>query len=272
MSTFCARALRQFTRTATTRRPDTPIHRIVCPHAVPPTPSTSMRAVSTARQVPRMCGRCRLSAQSTSSPRLPPTPPPCAARSPAARRFTQHSSHSSQTLYSLFPETLPDGPPPNGHFPIDRRSLRGEFLRLQSRFHPDLHPPSSKAQAAATSAALNNAYKTLSNPLLRAQYLLSLQGVDVANDETLKVEEPELLALVLEAHETIEGAACPADLHALSADNEERISQSEHVLETAFREHDLDRAKKEAVRLRYWVNVRDALSDWEEGKPAILQH
>ncbi|KAK8925007.1 J-type co-chaperone JAC1, mitochondrial [Metarhizium anisopliae] len=263
-----------------------------------------MRAISATQ---RICGRCRLHAQTTSPPvaavslaAIKPRALTTHPRNPAAhqtRRFTQRpslaapssSSFSSpaaaeanaapktapsppQTLYSFFPQTLPDGPPPNGHFPINLRSLRAEFLRLQSRHHPDLHPASSKPQAEATSAAVNNAYKTLSNPLLRAQYLLSLQGVDVANDETLKVEEPELLMVVLEAHETIEEARSPADLDGLTAENEERIRRCEEVLEEAFREHDLERAKREAVRLRYWVNVRGAVSDWEEGKPAVLQH
>ncbi|EFY86856.1 putative chaperone [Metarhizium acridum CQMa 102] len=263
-----------------------------------------MRAISATQ---RICGRCRLHAQTTSPPvaavSLAAVKAP-APRDPAVhqtRRFTQRPSLASpppssssssaaaaavaeantapktapsppQTLYSFFPQTLPDGPPPNGHFPINLRSLRAEFLRLQSRHHPDLHPASSKAQAEATSAAVNEAYKTLSNPLLRAQYLLSLQGVDVANDETLKVEEPELLTVVLEAHEAIEEARSPADLEGLTAENEERIRRCEEVLEEAFREHDLERAKREAVRLRYWVNVRGAVSDWEEGKPAVLQH
>lgn len=96
--------------------------------------------------------------------------------------------------------------------------------------------------------------------------------MDVANDETLKVEEPELLGLVLDAHETIESAEEAQDLEALVDENEARIGESERVLEGAFREETLERAKKEAVRLRYWVNIRQALHDWEEGKPSILQH
>ncbi|KHN99909.1 Co-chaperone Hsc20 [Metarhizium album ARSEF 1941] len=262
-----------------------------------------MRAVTSAtqRRLLSVCSRCRPDARTTPSSPLPsraalqhpaPTRPP---HSPArqTRRFAprprprpspQPDGDSStttttttpprphETVYSLFPQTLPDGPPPAGHFPVDLRSLRAEFLRLQARHHPDLHPASSKAQAEAASAAVNEAYRTLSNPLLRAQYLLALQGVDVANDETLKVAEPDLLAVVLDAHETIERARRPADLDALAAENEERIRTCETVLERAFREHDLDAAKREAVRLRYWVNVRGAVADWADGKPTVLQH
>ncbi|KAM0296314.1 hypothetical protein ACHAPM_010306 [Fusarium culmorum] len=197
------------------------------------------------------------------------------AASSAAQPESQTSSSSSappSTHYGLFPETLPDGPPPAGHFPIDTRALRREFLRLQARAHPDMHSSQNKARAEAMSALINEAYKTLSNPLLRAQYLLSLRGVDVANDETLKVEEPELLMLVLEAREEIEDAEKEEDLDEPRAANDARIAESEQVLEHAFRHDDIEAAKHEAVRLRYWVNIKESLDNWESGKPMVLQH
>lgn len=177
-----------------------------------------------------------------------------------------------RTLYDYFPQTLPDGPPPAGHFPINTAALRREFLRLQAAHHPDKHPASDKARAEAHSSAINHAYRTLANPLLRAQYLLSLRGVDVATDETLKVEEPGLLAAVLDAHEAVEEAAAPHDLDPLREENEARIRRSEEVLERAFRDDDVEGAKREAVRLRYWVNIRESVRDWEEGRPVVLQH
>lgn len=135
-----------------------------------------------------------------------------------------------------------------------------------------MHPASSKTRAEATSALINEAYKTLLNPLLRAQYLLSLRGVDVANDETLKVEEPDLLMLVLEAREEIEEAETEEQLQAPTRENDERIAASEQVLEDAFKRDDIEAAKREAVRLRYWVNIKESLDNWEQGKPIVLNH
>lgn len=177
-----------------------------------------------------------------------------------------------QTHYDFFPQTLPDGPPPKGHFPVDTRALRREFLQLQAKAHPDMHPAELKARAEATSSRINEAYKTLSNPLLRAQYLLWLRGVDVANDETLKVEDPTLLMTVLEAREAIEEAVEEHDLDELRRENDARISASEEVLEGAFAGDDIELAKREAVKLRYWVNIWDSLHNWERGKPVVLQH
>jgi molecular chaperone HscB len=138
--------------------------------------------------------------------------------------------------------------------------------------HPDLQPPELKTRAEAASARINEAYKTLSNPLLRAQYLISLQGVNIAEDETAKVEDPELLMTVLEAREDIEAAHEESELDEMRRVNDERIRDSEKVLEIAFREHDMERTKTETVKLRYWVNIKESLDSWEPGKPVILGH
>lgn len=96
--------------------------------------------------------------------------------------------------------------------------------------------------------------------------------MNVADDETAKVADPDLLMEVLEAREEIEGARSEEDLVELKRVNEERIGRSEEVLERAFREDDLRKAGDEAVSLRYWVNIRESLHAWEEGKPITLAH
>ncbi|EPE27109.1 HSC20 (HSCB), C-terminal oligomerisation [Glarea lozoyensis ATCC 20868] len=177
-----------------------------------------------------------------------------------------------QTHYEFFPKTLPQGPPPSGPFRIDARELRKEFLQLQAVAHPDRHPTHLKSRAEGTSARINEAYKTLQNPLLRTQYLLSMKGIDVAEDETLKVEDPELLMEVLDTQEEIENAQNEEDLIDMKKINDERIAKSEEILDGAFREENITLAKEEAVRMRYWVNIKESLDAWEKGKPVALVH
>ena len=172
----------------------------------------------------------------------------------------------------MFPESLPRGAPPAGAFAIDLRQLRREFLRLQGAAHPDRHSGELRSRAEATSTYINEAYRTLQDPLLRAQYLLSLRGIDVADDETATVEDPELLMQVLETRETIEEAQAEEDLEPLRRENDARIAASLSVLEKAFEADDLPAAKSEAVKLRYWVNIRDSVQNWEKGKPVVLIH
>lgn len=193
----------------------------------------------------------------------------CYATSPSINR---KESLRPQTYYEFFPASLPSGPPPQGPFAIDVRGLRKEYLQLQAQAHPDRHQGEDKARAEGASARINEAYKTLQNPLLRAQYLLSLRGIDVAEDETAKVEDPELLMEVLEMREEIESIRIEEDLAPLKEANNAKIKKSVEVLDRAFKVDDLDLAKQETVRLRYWINIKDSLDAWEKGKPVVLVH
>lgn len=86
------------------------------------------------------------------------------------------------------------------------------------------------------------------------------------------MDDPELLMEVLEARESIEEAEREEDLEEMKERNEERIAQSTEILDKAFKEDDLEAAKSEAVKLRYWVNIRESIENWEKGAPVVLQH
>ncbi|KAI9053901.1 hypothetical protein LZ554_002846 [Drepanopeziza brunnea f. sp. 'monogermtubi'] len=255
---------RSFTTTTTTARPRTPQPPLQICHACRRSLPTPKPQIHTQR-------RWQSSTPSSSSSSSASGPAP---KSPPADE-AEHLSKASpipKTHYDFFPLTLPSGPPPAGPFKIDARALRREFLQLQSVAHPDRHPHELKSRAEATSARINEAYRTLLNPLLRAQYLLGLRGVGVADDERAKVEDTGLLIEVLEARETIEEADGEGDLLELREANEGRIEESERVLDAAFREDDMQLAKAEAVKLRYWVNIKESLDGWEKEKPIVLVH
>lgn len=177
-----------------------------------------------------------------------------------------------QNYYEYFAQTLgSQALPPTGSFSIDLQALKREYLQLQSKAHPDLAPAGKKRQAEGLSARINEAYKTLQNPLLRAQYLLKLQGIDVAENETARVVDMDLLTEVMETREMIEEAEAEEDLEGLKATNDGRISTSIDTLESAFKHSDIDAAKSEAIRLRYWINIKESIDSWERGKPVDLK-
>lgn len=96
--------------------------------------------------------------------------------------------------------------------------------------------------------------------------------MDVAGDETAKVDDPELLMEVLETREVIEEAETEEELVGLREANERRVEGSVGVLDEAFKKDDLERAREEAVKLRYWINIRESIDGWERGKPVVLEH
>lgn len=88
----------------------------------------------------------------------------------------------------------------------------------------------------------------------------------------MKLDDQALLMEVLGAREEIEEAETEDDLSPLRTVNDERIQGSLRTLEYAFSGDDLETAKVEAVRLRYWVNIKESLDAWEKGKPVVLVH
>lgn len=179
---------------------------------------------------------------------------------------TTHSADATETttIYDLFPTTLPRGPPPRGPFAVDVPALRREFLRLQATTHPDTQPESLRADAASASAHLNMAFRTLADPLQRAQYLLHLRGAtSPATEEASRELDSALLADVLAAREDIDAALDESQLARPRDANAGRILATEVALEDAFARNDLVRAAQETVRLRYWVTIRDALDAWK---------
>lgn len=176
--------------------------------------------------------------------------------------------HTFRTHYTLFPLTFPVGPPPAGPFKVDLTRLKKEFLQLQSRAHPDLHQGNNKDRAEGISAAINDAYKTLQHPLLRAQYLLSLRGTEIA-DYVDDNSDQGLIMDVLEVREAIEDAETPEEITKLQRLNAERIRGCVERLEEFFAKDDLPGARTEVGRLKYWCSIEEALREWEGGKNAV---
>ena len=194
---------------------------------------------------------------------------------------TQKESLRPQSHYDLFPSSLPSGAPPTGSFHIDPIPLRKEFLQLQAKAHPDRHQGIDKAKAEAASARINDAYRTLLNPLARARYLLSLSGVEMSEDESIAGSasdsgegmDAELLMEVMEVREEIEAAGSRSEVEAMKAANNERKKASEERLDELFRAGDIETARKETVKLGYWVNVGTALDNWEKtGDGRVSEH
>ena len=97
---------------------------------------------------------------------------------------------------------------------IDTAALEKQFYTLSRKLHPDRFagkPLAEQEAALAQSSRLNDAYRTLKDPILRTQYLLKLEGIELeeqskaATDaaratgvEKKQVVPPELLEEVFE--------------------------------------------------------------------------
>ncbi|OJI97793.1 hypothetical protein ASPVEDRAFT_125291 [Aspergillus versicolor CBS 583.65] len=184
---------------------------------------------------------------------------------------------NTTTYYTIFPQTLPTGPPPSSPFAVDVALLRREFLQLQNTIHPDKYPPGPTKQAAESlSATINEAYRTLADPLLRAQYILrEFHGIDVTAEDGAGSHplDPELLMEVMDVQETIEevgeGPEAEAQIADMKKENDERLRGCVEALGNAFDEGNVEAATGECVRLKFWVSVAEGLKEWEPGMGGI---
>jgi molecular chaperone HscB len=100
------------------------------------------------------------------------------------------------------------------HLDLDIAALEKQFYALSRRLHPDRFAakPAFEQEAALTASSyLNDAYRTLKDPILRTQYLLKLEGVELeeqskaatdaaraTGEQKKQVVPPELLEEVFE--------------------------------------------------------------------------
>lgn len=83
---------------------------------------------------------------------------------------------------------------------LDLKLLESRFYSLSRQWHPDRFALVSEGErqvAVDASAILNDGYRTLKDPVRRAEYLLSEQGFDIGEQKSNHVP-PELLEEVFE--------------------------------------------------------------------------
>jgi molecular chaperone HscB len=85
-------------------------------------------------------------------------------------------------------------------------ALQQRYYQLSRQLHPDRfmrQPEAERQWALDMSSALNDAYRTLKDPIKRAQYVLSLEGFEIGEQRSKDVP-PELLEEVFELNMALE--------------------------------------------------------------------
>src|SRR5439155_7087415 len=89
---------------------------------------------------------------------------------------------------------------------LDLRDLEKRFYTLSREHHPDRFSLKSREEqqyALDATAILNDGYRTLRDPLARAEYLLKENGFDIGEQSSKNVP-PELLEEVFELNMALE--------------------------------------------------------------------
>ncbi len=140
---------------------------------------------------------------------------------------------------------------------LDARDLERRFRELSRQFHPDYFYNADQAERLASlerTSYLNDAYRTLRDPLGRIEYLLSLEGSPPVSQagESVKVP-PALLEEVFALNEELDGIREAREAGAAADLLRERLERAQAPIERKREEH----ARQLAELCAAW----DALAD-----------
>jgi molecular chaperone HscB len=134
--------------------------------------------------------------------------------------------HSHFDLFGLAPA-----------YALETEALERSYREIQSRVHPDRFAHAGDAERRASlqwTTRVNEAYRTLKDPVQRAKHLLELHGVDLAF-ETNTAMPRDFLMQQMELRESLEQAVQTKDASSVDA-LRNNLVQEKRALERAIAE------------------------------------
>jgi molecular chaperone HscB len=163
---------------------------------------------------------------------------------------SSHNPDAPQNYFAQF--NLPR------HLHIDTAALEKAFYAQSRRLHPDRfasRPQSEQEAALAASSQLNDAYRTLKDPIARTEYLLQLEGIQLE-------EQSRAATDAARASGTEKKQVAPSDL--LEEAFELNMQLEEMRMARQMGEDDPStRADLESARTRFTAMLQDAQSQLE---------
>jgi molecular chaperone HscB len=158
-------------------------------------------------------------------------------------------------------------------FDIDARQLAERYRELQRSLHPDRYANASDRERRLSiqhAAQVNDAFQTLKSSLLRARYLLQIQGVEF-DDEKETHLDPVFLMEQMELREALAEVRAEVDplgsLNNIMANIKTRQKAMESRLQELFAGAGEDsrlEAKQLVQKMQFLVRLQQEAEDLEE--------
>lgn len=149
---------------------------------------------------------------------------------------------------------------------VSRDLVEDRYRELSAAAHPDrvaAEGPAALRRAVEQASRINAAYRVLRDPVLRAEALVRLAGVDLESSDPLRGAPHPSQAFLLEMIDLRErlGDAGPAALPALRAEVEARADASLDAALAAIADDDVSAAARHLVARRYFQRFLDESED-----------
>lgn len=155
-------------------------------------------------------------------------------------------------------------------YTVDLSRLNERYRELQRQLHPDRHSHQSEREqrlAVQYTAYLNEALTTLKSPLKRAQYLLSLRGIDTCSESRVQLDPMflmEQMELRERAAEAVDHADPEAELEALQARVTGELTQLQHDFATAWEAGELAQAEVLVRKMQFLCKLQSDIEALED--------
>ncbi|XP_047538040.1 iron-sulfur cluster co-chaperone protein HscB isoform X2 [Vanessa atalanta] len=130
-----------------------------------------------------------------------------------------------------------------------------KYKELQKYLHPDKYANRNKEEqeiSAQYSSLVNDAYKTLLEPLTRGIYMLRLRGKEIPENTQL---DQEFLFKIMEKNEEVENADTEEEIMRLNKENKAVIKDLQKQLSIAFFDGDLKRVLHLLSHMKYYASI-----------------
>ena len=156
---------------------------------------------------------------------------------------------------------------------IEMGELEQKFLQLSWKLHPDNFVNASEQERELSlkrSSELNDAYRTLRDPIARVEYLLAIEG-ERKEGEKKQLAPPELLEEVFELNESLDElreakvsgedlAGMKARLESAEKNLQTKLGEVDGELQAAAREWDLALKEDQAERKKVMARLNELLN------------
>lgn len=145
---------------------------------------------------------------------------------------------------------------------LDEKELQTRFYALSRKLHPDLFSRKSAREneyALEATAVLNDAYRTLRDPIARALYVLKLEGLEIGEQGTKDVP-PELLEEVFELNMALEEGD-PTEIGQMRTRFEQMRAEADAEIGRISTVWDSEHSPDQLARLRGTLNRRKYITN-----------
>jgi molecular chaperone HscB len=156
---------------------------------------------------------------------------------------------------------------------IEMTGLEQKFLQLSWKLHPDNFVNASEQERELSlkrSSELNDAYRTLRDPIARVEYLLAIEG-ERKEGEKKQQAPPELLEEVFELNESLDElreakasgenlAGLKARLESAEKNFQEKLGEVDGEFQTTAREWDAALTGNSATRKKIMERLNELLN------------